>query len=124
MTLEQASVALKHGLPVICTTDKICDSFKGEIFTITQLLKYKPTYQRKLEYSAQLTKNGRHYYTMDLYDIKPHPDYENAYNAYLDEQINQSLKYYLAILISEGGNKTTITKKVKELIDQIRNEAK
>lgn len=122
MTLEQATVAIKHGLPVVLVNNKISDDSEGKTYTITAITKCIRKYEKNFSYSATISRNSRAEYSVGLYDIEPHPEFAGAYNVFIEELHRQSLKYYITILLNEGGNKTTITKLVKELIDQIRKE--
>lgn len=122
MTLEQATVAIKHGLPVVLVNNKISDDSEGKTYKICAITKCIRKYEKNFSYSATISRNNRAEYSVGLYDIELHPEFAAAYNVFIEELHRQSLKYYIAILLNEGGNKTTITKLVKELIDQIRKD--
>lgn len=118
MTLEEATVALKHGLPVI-VDDKNLEYGDGE-FTITSLTKSIPKYEKNFMYSAGTTRNGRCIYHLPIHHLEPHPDYTSAYEMFIEELYEQNLKYDISVLLDKGGNKTTICKTVRELIDKIK----
>lgn len=118
MTLEEATVALKHGLPVI-VNDKNLEYGDGE-FTITNLTKAIPKYEKNFMYSAGITRNGRCIYNLPINYIEPHPDYIDTYEMLIEELHGQNLKYDIAVLLDKGGNKTTICKTVREIIDKIK----
>ena len=40
MTLEQATVAIKHGLPVVLINNKISDDSEGKTYTITAITRH------------------------------------------------------------------------------------
>lgn len=46
MTLEQATVAIKHGLPVVLINNKISDDSEGKTYTITAITKGIRKYEK------------------------------------------------------------------------------
>lgn len=118
MTLEQATVALKNGLPVIIKDTDL--GFNNGNYTITSITKTIPKYEHSFMYSAGVSQNERCIYHLPLYHIEPHPDYIDTYEMFIEELYRQNLKYDIAVLLDKGGNKTTICKTVRELIDKIK----
>lgn len=118
MTLEQVTVALKYGLPVIIKdTDLGLEQGK---YTVTSIIKSIHRYEKNFSYSAGVSQNGRCIYHLPIYQLEPHPDYIDTYEMLIEELHEQNLKYDIAILLDKGGNKTTICKTVREIIDKIK----
>lgn len=118
MTLEEATVALKHGLPVIIKNTDL--GIEQGSYKITNITKGIHRYEHNFSYSAGVSQNERCIYHLPIHHLEPHPDYTSAYETFIEELYEQNLKYDIAVLIDKGGNKTTICKTVKELIDKIK----
>ena len=118
MTLEQVTVALKYGLPVIIKDTEL-GLEKGK-YTVTSITKSIHKYEKNFSYSAGVSQNERCIYQLPIYYLEPHPDYIDAYENFIKEIYEQNLKYDIAVLLNKGGNKTTICKTVREIIDKIK----
>lgn len=118
MTLEQVTVALKYGLPVIIKDTEL-GLEKGK-YTVRSITKSIHKYEKNFSYSAGVSQNGRCIYQLPIYHLEPHPDYIDTYEMLIKELYEQNLKFDIAVLIDKGGNKTTICKTVREIIDKIK----
>lgn len=118
MTLEQVTVALKYGLPVIIKNTEL-GLEKGK-YTVTSITKSIHKYEKNFSYSAGVSQNERCIYHLPIYYLEPHPDYIDTYEMLIEELYEQNLKYDISVLLDNGGNKTTICKTVREIIDKIK----
>lgn len=118
MTLEEATVALKHGLPVVIKNTDL--GLEQGSYSVTSITKSIHKYEHHFSYSAGVSQNGRCIYHLPIHHLEAHPDYTSAYEMFIEELYEQNLKYDIAILLDKGGNKTTICKTVRELIDKIK----
>lgn len=125
MNLEEVTVSMKHGLPVLLSEDRASEYGKGP-FQITNLEKSIPRFEKNYSYSAGLTVNGRCVYQVPIFWIEPHPDYLMIYESLLEELHRQNLKYDISYFLKNGEDETKIINTVRELIKEkkLMNERK
>lgn len=120
MTYDEALICQKYRYPVIVNSKNI-EYLKGH-HTISSVEKSMCRHDRDYRFYAGITCNGRVVYHLELSDIEIDSQLRGVLDTKLKEQNKQRLKACLKILISDGGNKTTITKLVKQLIDEIKTK--
>ena len=117
VTLDEAAVIMDRHLPVLV------EGYTG-VYFIESISKYMDKHIRKYEYSYVVSTNGRCVFTVDRFSINVSPEFENNLKGFTKQYKRKMLKYYIRELVNDGGNKTTITKIVKDLIDEIKKENK
>lgn len=118
MTLNEATVAMKHGLPVIIDNKEL--TYGDGKFTITNLEKYIPKYEKNYSYSAGVTKNGRCIYQLPIWKTELHPEYLALYELFIPEFHLQNLKHEISYFLKNGEDETKIINTVRELINKIK----
>lgn len=71
------------------------------------------------EYEITLEKSQRCIYSMDIYNLEPASRYEGFVQEKVGELNKLKLKNCIKALLASGGNKTSITKDVKAIIDEL-----
>lgn len=121
MTIDEATVCMNKAFPVVTTCD-IYDRMNEQEFTITAVNRCFQGWSKKSIYTAQLTRNKKHYYSVDIDSVQIAEKYENVLDDFVRQMKRAKLKSCIKELVEQGGNKTSITKLVRELIDEIKKE--
>lgn len=119
MNLEEVTVSMKHGLPVLLSEDRASEYGKGP-FQITNLEKSIPKFEKNYSYSAGLTANGRCVYQVPISWIEPHPEYLASYELFIPEFHLQNLKHEISYFLKNGEDETKIINTVRGLINNIK----
>ncbi len=117
VTLNEAAVLMDRHIPVLI------DGHSG-VHHIENIYKYMDKHSHRYRYSYGVSTNGKCVYTADRYEISVLPEFESNLTAFTKQYKRKMLKNCIKELVQDGGNKTTITKIVKDLIDEIRKENK
>ena len=121
MTMDEATVCMNKAFPVVVSSTSHEWMNEGT-FTITAINRCFQSWCKKSMYSAQLTRNKKHYYSLDIESLEVAEEYEDILEGFVEQLKRKKLKVCIKELIAAGGNKTTITKLIKELIDEIKKE--
>ncbi len=117
MTINEATVCQKYSIPVL--QHRFDDNAE---YKIRCLNKSFDKISRKYEYSASISKNGKCLYNLGLYDLEVVPEYMDFVQSKMDQLEKDILKRCLGNMLDAGGNKTSITRKIKELIDELQEK--
>lgn len=123
MTLEEATVAMQHGLTVELIPN-VVEGVAGQDFTITSLTKYLPKYEKYFAYRACVSKNGKAYYEVDIRDLKAKQNESAAYEVFLSKLCEKNLHQIIKQIILKGNNKTQTVKLVKAAYDTVKKSIK
>lgn len=118
MTIDEATVAQKRHYPVIITYKS--EELRAGEYYIREISEYYNSEFRKYKYSLVLDRNQRALFSLGIDDVSISPKYESVLEQAVITLRRQKLKNLIKEYINLGGNKTTITKLVKELIDEIK----
>lgn len=119
MTIDEATVIQKKHYPLIITHNP--EQFEAGEYYIRDISEYYNSEFRRYQYSVVLERNQRAVYALQIDDVSISPKYEHILEQALVTLHRQKLKNIIKHYVNSGGNKTTITKLVRELIDEIKN---
>ena len=117
VTLNEATVLMDRHIPVSI------DGYSG-VHYIESINKFTDKHLHQHVYSYAVSKNGRCVFTVSRESISALPEFENNLNILTTQYKRKILKNCVKVLVQDGSNKTTITKIVKDLIDEIKQENK
>ena len=120
----EADICLKCQLPVRIINPKEPYQ-KVKSYKITELHKFKDRWVNH-EYimSAGLSpeNNQRTSFTQNINDLEVLPEFKNFLAKKYEQQRKKIIKSLVKELLDDGENKTTLGKKLKNLVDEIRNK--
>lgn len=119
MTVDEVIVAMNKALPVKVNSASHEWTDDG-VYTVTQLNRSYSKWDKKNIYSATITKNRKHLYSFDIRNIEIADAYSAILEGFVEQLKKDKLKASIKELVEQGGNKTTITKLVKSIIDEIK----
>lgn len=122
MTMDEVTVAQSRHYPVQITYN--AEQFEPGNYYVCTVEKGYHQIDRKYFYSAGLQQNARTIYHLPIDTITIAAGYEEMLKNAVEQMQKKKHKAVIKDLLSKGGNKTTITKLVKEMIDEIRKEKK
>lgn len=119
LTVDEAFVIQKFQFPIIITSSD-ADQFEPGEYRIHSIEKFYDKHLKEYHYSVSVSKQGRCIYHLPIsaFDIAPKLAY--SLQRHIEELEHQKLKVSIEKLVKDGGNKTTITKHIKGIIDEIK----
>ncbi len=118
MTIDEATVAQKRHYPLIITSHP--EQFESGEYYIREISEHYNSEFKKYHYSIVLERRQRAVYSLRIDNVSISPKFElvlaQAVTTLQRQKLKNSIKEYLDL----GGNKTSITKLVRELIDEIK----
>lgn len=123
MTLEEATVAMQHGLTVELLPTAV-EGVAGQDFTISSLTKYIPKYEKNFEYRACISRNDKAHYQVDIRDLKAKQNESAAYEVFLSKLCEKNLHQIIKQIILKGNNKTQTVTLVKAAYDTVKKSIK
>ncbi len=120
MTYDEALIAQKFHWPVLITRN--AENFEPGEYRIGSIEKSYIGRSKEYLYSAGIKQNSRYVYYMALDELEIVPSLREALDNKLEELNRKRLKVCIKVLLDKGGNKTTITKIIKSLIDEIKQK--
>lgn len=122
MTMDEVTVAQSRHYPVRIIYN--AEQFEPGNYYVCTVAKGYHQIDKKYFYSAGLQQNARTIYHLPIDTITIAAGYEELLKSAVEQLQRKKQKAMIKDLLSDGGNKTTITKLVKEMIDEIRKEKK
>lgn len=121
LTVDEAFIIQKFQFPIMITSND-ADQFEPGEYRIHSIEKFYDKHLKEYHYSISVTKRGRCIYHLPIsaFDIAPKLEY--SLQKQIKELEYRKLKASIEKLVNDGGNKTTITKMIKEIIDEIKKK--
>jgi len=120
MTYDEALIAQKFQWPVLIIRN--AENFEPGEYRIASIEKTYIKRDKKYLYTAGVTQNSRYVYNPALDELEIVPGLRETLDNKLEELNYKRLKVCIKVLLDKGGNKTTITKMIKSLIDEIKQK--